>query len=796
MHQRFLGANMLFKNVFRTLKRQYVQLFLLGVIITLSSFIYTAMDYGVGGIKEPAEEYFEVANQEDFAISMMDFMLEKDVMYSVLHCTPSEPVYTLSALKDVNSACYYKIMDYRMSLITGTYSSISIELREYKDIYYDLTGDSHKLRILKDNEEINLSYFTKGDVPSIDSEIAIGETYANLNNLDIGDTLTIEGKDYTISGFVLFPDYSLAILSAGLVFDNETQSLALFTDAEFERVSVPVGFHIGGVLDNNLTDKEFETKVLDKYKDNDNMYFVSSILLTEHNMRSGAIYGEIEGGEATGLMLSILIASIAILIVGIMVSKILQSQRGAIGILKSMGYKNSEITFPYVFFIAILAFPALVTGYFLGILAAEPFKNAFLLFYLLPSGPITQSVGTFFVAVIVPLSFVLILGYYIINRILSQKPVTLLNPQVSSKANFFTNIMGKYLKRLKITRKLQHLLLYRNTIKFIVFLVGMFYAAFLILFSLSMVGLMDRTIIDYYDNTDHNYIGYCKYDTVCDIPSGTQEAIIELPSALMDDEEVYLVGLKTDSEIHKLYDSKEDITNKLENGLIITKSFSLVKGFKIGDNVLLEVGNSILEIEIVGITTEYNGNKAYIDIDSLSNLLTDSTGYYNTIYSETELSPDNYVIVISTTDIVDQTQRMQTLFDMMIFVMIFVSIVIGAIVVYILTVMTIEDNFYNISLFKVIGYNNKEIDKMILGGYLIYGIIMFLVTIPSAILSFIALQLLMARMYNVVMPFEFSLWHGAVAIAIYIILFYLGANVAKRKLSRISLQEAMKMYQI
>ncbi|KFZ26863.1 MAG: FtsX-like permease family protein [Candidatus Izimaplasma bacterium HR2] len=139
---------------------------------------------------------------------------------------------------------------------------------------------------------------------------------------------------------------------------------------------------------------------------------------------------------------------------------------------------------------------------------------------------------------------------------------------------------------------------------------------------------------------------------------------------------------------------------------------------------------------------------------------------------------------------------MQTLFDMMIFVMIFVSIVIGAIVVYILTVMTIEDNFYNISLFKVIGYNNKEIDKMILGGYLIYGIIMFLVTIPSAILSFIALQLLMARMYNVVMPFEFSLWHGAVAIAIYIILFYLGANVAKRKLSRISLQEAMKMYQI
>lgn len=687
---------MLFKNVFRTLKKQYTQLLLLGVIITLSSFIYTAMDYGVGGIKGPAEEYFEVANQEDFAISIMDFMLEEDVAYVISNCTfTGETVYTLSALKDVNSICYYDLMDHRLDLIYNSYNDISIELREYKNIYFNINGDTHKLRILKENHLINLSYFTKGVAPSSNNEIAIGETYANSNDLVIGDSIIVEGKEYTISGFILFPDYSLAILSAGLIFDNETQSLAMLTDEEFENISIPVEFHIGGVLNNGLTDKDFEENVLNDYKDNDNLYFVTNILLTENNMRSGAIYGEIEGGEATGLMLSILIASIAILIVGIMVSKILQSQRGAIGILKSMGYKNSEITRPYVFFIAILAFPALVTGYFLGTLAAEPFKNAYLLFYLLPSGPITQSISTFFVAVVVPLSFILIIGYYIIYRILSQKPVVLLNPQVSSKANFFTKIMGRYLKRLKITSKLQHLLLYRNTIKFIVFLVGMFYAAFLILFSLSMVGLMDRTIVDYYDNTDHSYIGYCKYDTICDLPAGSQEKVIELSSALMDNEEVYLVGLSTDSSIHDLIDSKDkNIISKLGEGLIITKSFSLVKGFKVGDNVMIEVGDNVLEIKIAGITTEYNGNKAYIDIDSLSVLLTGDTGYYNVIYSETQLNPDNYVFVISTEDIVEQTQQMQVLFDMMMFIMITVSIAIGSIVVYILTVMTIEDNFY------------------------------------------------------------------------------------------------------
>lgn len=788
---------MLFKNVFRTLKKQYVQLLLLGVIITLSSFIYTAMDYGVGGIKVPAEEYFDAANQEDFAISIMDFMLEEDINYVVSNCEfTGEIVYTLSALKDVNSTCYYKLMEYRMSLINESYNDINIELREYKNIYFNLSGNTHKLRILKDNNTINLSYFTAGKAPISNNEIAIGETYANNNNLEIGDTLSIEGKDYFISGFVLFPDYSLAILSAGLVFDNETQSLAMLMDQEFDKISAPIGFHIGGVFENGLTNQDFESNVIDDYKENENMYFISSILLTENNMRSGAIYGEIEGGEATGLMLSILIASIAILIVGIMVSKILQSQRGAIGILKSMGYKNSEITLPYVFFIAILAFPALITGYFLGTLGAEPFKNAYLLFYLLPSGPITQSIGTFVIAVIVPLTFILVLGYFIIKQILNQKPVSLLNPQVSSKANFFTKKMAKFLKRFKITRKLQHLLLYRNTVKFIVFLIGMFYAAFLILFSLSMVGLMDRVILDYYDQTDHNYIGYCKYETVCDSPSINQEEVIELPSALVDNEEAYLVGLSTNTKIHKLFDKKQDITDELDNGLIITKSFSLVKGFEVGDRVTLAVGDSSVDIEITGITTEYSGNKAYIDIENLSTLLTGTPSYYNVIYAEAELVPDNYIVVISTDDIVAQTQRMQILFDMMMLVMIVVSIAIGSIVVYILTVMTIEDNFYNISLFKVIGYNNKEIDKMILGGYLIYGIIIFIITIPSAMISFYILQLMMARMYNVVMPFQFMWWHAFVATGIYIVLFYLGAYVAKRKLNKIALQEAMKMYQI
>ncbi|MCD6482198.1 MAG: hypothetical protein J7K80_00485, partial [Candidatus Izimaplasma sp.] len=111
-------------------------------------------------------------------------------------------------------------------------------------------------------------------------------------------------------------------------------------------------------------------------------------------------------------------------------------------------------------------------------------------------------------------------------------------------------------------------------------------------------------------------------------------------------------------------------------------------------------------------------------------------------------------------------------------------------------VMTIEDNFYNISLFKVIGYNNKEINKMILGGYLLYGVIIFMITIPFSILVFMLFINFFAQYYELIFPFEFRLWHAAVSIGMFLIMFNLGAFVAKKKLNKISLQEAMKMYQI
>ncbi len=788
---------MLFQNVLRTLKKKWLQLILLGLIMVMSSFIYTMMDYSINNLLEPTEAYFEEANQEDFAIGLADGLFETDFAVIQSECptvlTNNPELYTVSALYDIDASCYEAVMNARVNEIESLYDDITLELREYKDVYFQYNDRSIRFRILKENNTINTTYVIDGELPENNNEITLTEIFAKKNNLNLGDTLTINGKSYEITAYTLFPDYSLTILSEALIIDNTSQTIGTVTDQEFAAINSTINFDIAGTT--SLTDDEFTEEVIDTIYDQ-NLPYVTNATLTINNMRSGAIYSELAGGRAMNIMLSLMIASIGLIIVGIMVSKVLQAQRGPIGILKAMGYTNTEITVPYILFIAILALPTLVIGYFIGVYFAEPFKNIYLEFYLLPYQAIQQELKTIVVAIIAPYAFVLLVSFIIIRNMLKKDPVTLLNPVVGDQTNKLVTKIAVLLKPFNIKTKLKHLLLYRNMVKFLVFLIGIFFAAFTILFSFSMTGMMDRMIYNYYDTTHHESIGYCDYQSTCPVGSD-DDKVIELPSVLIDDHDVTLIGLPETTDIHPLYnDSDKDITSKIEEGLVITTSMHLIEGIDIGDTVTVQVGNDTTSLDVVGITQEYGGSKAYYSRTQLSEFLTDDESYYNAVYSETELDDDNYLHVVKTNDILKQAEDMQAFFNMFITIMITISIVLGTIIIYILTLLTIEDNFYNISLFKVMGYNDKEIDKMILGGYLTYGVIIFLITIPIAIAAFQFMEQFFAEFYELLFPVSFSIWHAIVGLGIYLVIFFLGALNAKHHLKQVALQEAMKMYQV
>ena len=79
----------------------------------------------------------------------------------------------------------------------------------YKLFYKDKTlKNDHIIRIYKIRSEINLITMYSGTIPKNDNEISVDRLYTHNNNINTGDIIEIEGKNFRVTGFSVVPDYT------------------------------------------------------------------------------------------------------------------------------------------------------------------------------------------------------------------------------------------------------------------------------------------------------------------------------------------------------------------------------------------------------------------------------------------------------------------------------------------------------------------------------------------------------------------------------------------------------------
>lgn len=786
---------MLFKNALKTFKKKFVQLSAVGFIIFLSSFLFTTMFYAISSLQEPSEEFFKTNNQENFSVDMVNFLIPIEA--STLN---GEELASkrLSYIKAFDENLYNKIIESREKAFEDIYKDYDLELRQYKDITFELNDNSNKIRIIKDSKNINIPLIEEGVKPQKNNEIAITRIYAKKNNLNIGDDITIKNNNYKVVGFVLFPDYNLPMTSNDFLIDNSTQCFGLLTDDEYDELNELEGVHFSGVSKaNEFNEKDFESKIIDDFKNQESLSFITNITSTKNQMRSGAVYEEIRGGKAMSLVLSTTIASIAIIIVGIIMYKLLRREKGQIGVLKSLGYSDFNIGMPYIGIIILIALPMLIIGYFIGKFAAVFMRNLYLEFYLLPAYPIKPNSMVFLLAIVLPLIVLVSLSMIIIFKMLKKEPVELLKVGDKEKVGFLNRLVNKILKNAKSTTKFKYSFIFSSLGKSMIFFFGIMFTSILIIFSLSMTDIFDKMIGNYYKNVDYKYEAYIDFSKSNENLNNNYEKFLEYPYGKYNDDVVSIKGLEDNNKLHKLYNpKKEDITNKLNEGVIVNKSFS--KKYNVNDNDALkvEIEDKLYDLKVVGISDDYNGYKIYMDINALSNIISDGKNkeLFNGVYSKEPLNENNYLNVINKQDILSQSEKMEGFTKYSIYMMLLSSMVIAIIILYILTSLTIEDKYYDISLLKVMGYENKEINSMILNSYLFYLLLAYVITVPISIALMNAISKYLIVNFNMIMPLEINFRGILVGFLIVLLIFIIGTLNGKRKINKISLQQILKEY--
>ncbi len=770
------------KHVLRTFKKKWSTLLLLGVIIFLSSFIYTVISSAVNGLSGPAERFFEETRQEDVSISVLPFL---DSEWDA--CIPDD-VATMEALYLRDRACHRRLIDLQVSLFEHGFDDIAFEARLYKDLQIRLDDSRHSLRVFKDTQRINRALIVDGEKPTADDEIAIGALYAENNGLTLNDTLDVMGETYTITGFVLFPDYNLPIIDHPFLFDSRYQALGLMDEAAFDALPLAPAYSIAGVF---LSD-EAKTRFVDDFETYE-LFHYATYILTENNIRSGAIYGEIAGSTAMGVFLSVMIALIGIIIVGMVMSKTLNKERGAIGVLKALGVKDAEIRTPYLVFLAVFTLAFLTAGYVVGFAFAPAMRDLFLTFYLLPEDAIPFSAVDVAVAIVVPFVVIMGLSWWIIARLLAEDAFHLLRPKLAEVKPARFKRMQALFEKFGVLTRFQLKQLVRSPAKVAAYVIGIFLAIYAVFLGFSMLDVFERTLPAYYDSIDVKETGFCDPLAPCDATGG--EGVIQL-DVFVDDERALLIGLDADTQRHPLEDRRgRDLRERLSEGLVISKSFQDLTNVRVGDVLRVEFLDTRFEREVVAVADVYPGAYVFTEREALALEIGADADYFNVVYASEALDEADFVKVLRTDVILEQTAMMNDLVQVMMYVIIGGAFLIGVIVIYILSVLSVEEQFYNISLLKVVGYENAEIHTMMLGGYLKLNALVFLLSVPLGFVSTMVLKRIFIDVYDYMMPLRLLWWHILLTLAMFIATYVLGNLRAKRSVDTVSLQEALKVYQ-
>ena len=83
---------------------------------------------------------------------------------------------------------------------------LAINIQE-KDSYLEIEENNYVVKLIEYNSQMNNVYIKEGRLPKNNNEVSVDNALLENNNLKLGDSITIDGKKYSIVGNVISPLY-------------------------------------------------------------------------------------------------------------------------------------------------------------------------------------------------------------------------------------------------------------------------------------------------------------------------------------------------------------------------------------------------------------------------------------------------------------------------------------------------------------------------------------------------------------------------------------------------------------
>lgn len=668
------------------------------------------------------------------------------------------------------------------------------KVKVYANFYKEEDTDDFEstFRAFGERNDIDKVCLLDGDMPKADTDVAIDRLYAKNHDLEIGDKFGVAGKDLTISGIVALSDYSTLYQNASdMMFDNDKFGVGVMTDAGFAALRENhLHYNYSWSYD---TAPEDDAEAKDMAEDLMPILAENGMLtnfLPEYLNQAIIFAGDDMGGDMS-MILAFLYIVIVILafVFSITISNNITKEANVIGTLRASGYSRGEMVRHYLIMPMLVLLVAAVVGNVLGYTWLEQiFADQYLASYGLTTYEVLINPQAFVLTTVIPLILLFIINFVMLTVKMRISPLQFIRRDLSKrkkKKAFRLNT------KIPIMRRFQMRVIFQNFPNHVMIFFGVFFANFILMF-----GMILQPMLVHYQNTITDNV-LSAYQYILKTPAETETdgaekfcfgSLDTLPEK-RSSESVSLYGVKPDSDYVKLYSSGKKVD--------ISTAYAEKYGVEKGDTITLKdpYGSDKYKFEVGGIYDYPSTIAVFMEQDLFRQTFDYDSDYFNAYFSDQKIKDIDDALISTEITVDDLTktsrQLIRSMGSMMNLFLVFGALMF-VLILYLLSKIIIEKNAQSISMVKILGYNNREINRIYLHSTTIVVILCILITIPIS-------SLVMKEVVEVVF-FEYSGWITYYMPAVTyvevaasgIICYAIVAFLLNRKVKKIPMSDALK----
>ena len=731
-------------------------------------------------------------------------------------------------------------------------SDIGVSVKENfsREVSTELDGRLTHIRVFSNREDFNLPAVYAGHLPEAENEIALDDTFLSKHSLKLGDTVRLDGKDFTVVGDVVLSDYTaLFEKNEDFVMNTLTFSVALVTqdawnELQGDSTSYTYAYFVDGY--DGMTTAERVDKQVDIARAlTDSGARVTDIVDMWSNQAFFYAGEDVTHDQAIYRVLLYLIIIVMAFIFVVLTSATIEEESAVIGTLLASGYRKGELLRHYLFLPAAVGFAACLVGNVVGYaMLVEPFSGLYYNSYSFPPLTITFNPSVFLITTVIPYSILLMVNFVGLVRKLKCTPIQFLRHDTGKHRRAGKGLQlperWGYISRFRIR------VFTRNFSQFATLFGGILVASLLLIFGLGMRLVISDYVADMENDLPATYTYSLKapleiegsadkraesvlMGMLGEGDSGhSDEQMNIITGNLMGDvEHVHPVNVgeipdevKAQAEkvamgqvelAHKWGDLTETITvYGIQEDSRYWPEFDVSDGAVLAGTGLQSKCNVVpgesydffnkyagetYRLTVTDVVGKPANTNLYMSLETFNRVFDNDADYFDGYVSNEELNLDvDYVASVLTPDDMHKiaNQMDDSMGDLMNMV-VGMAVVIYFIMMYLLTKTVIDRSARSISYMKVFGYRDGEINRLYVRSITITVAVSLVLSLPIVIRAVCLFAEVVFMNYSGNFAINIPFWLMAESVAIGFATYLVVALFHVRAVKRVRLEEALKV---